>query len=135
MSTAVDPFANMPAISPDLGNAMWKGVGEGLDFFINKVIIEEGGKLLGAGVMAVAGKTVDVAAGAASMTASVGAAPFKDIMPSASPMGDSGPKVEAPSRGKERLVEAAPSLEANLGNFSPSIVGMGQSQGGYSRSV
>jgi hypothetical protein len=42
-------FENMPTVSPDLGNSLWKGVGQGIDNFING-LIEEAGNLVGAAV-------------------------------------------------------------------------------------
>jgi hypothetical protein len=109
-----DPFRNMPQIPADLGNNLLKGVGQGLDNFMNG-LIDRVGELGGAAVTAVAAKSFDVAASVGGAAINAGTAPFQDgFIPSLSP---GGAEVEAPrTQTREPAVERGFS---ELGGLSP----------------
>jgi hypothetical protein len=129
-------FENMPTVSPDLGNSLWKGVGQGIDNFING-LIEEAGNLVGAAVTKGPGLLMDLTAGATAVVSRGASAvvDFKaDFSPSAS-MGAAESHSHDLAQGKQLTMSVEPSV-ADLGQL-PSPAGlpsMARTQG-YSRSV
>ena len=127
VSNAPEPIAQMQQVSNDWGNNLAAGSIKSLDDFINGMI-ERAGDLVGAGVTKAAGAVASAGA-AIGAGASKAAAPFKEsFSPTATQMSPESPS-QGHGLGRERAIEAKPSMEASLGSLSPaSTPSMGQSQ-------